>query len=168
MTEYDHKIYARHSKVGRDSRVSIPLIKSCIRATLALEGVDKPCEISVLITDDVSIHGINWEFRGVDSPTDVLSFPMTDFDPPGWTTPGADDIDPETGLLPLGDIVLSAEWVDKQAQEYGHTRERETAYLTAHSVLHLLGYDHVDDGEGKRLMREREEAVMQHLNLAGL
>ena len=162
-----HKIYARHSGVSGDDKLSIPLIKSCIRAALVLEGVDVPCEVSVLITDELSISGINQEFRGVDGPTDVLSFPMIEFDPPGWAAPGADAVDPDTGLVPLGEIVLSAGRVDEQAREYGHSRERETAYLTVHSVLHLLGYDHVDDGEDKKLMRGREEEIVQMIDDRG-
>jgi len=111
-----HTIYANHIK-SVQNRLSIPLIKRCIKETLHLEGVSAPCEISVLITDDEGIREINHEFRGLDKPTDVLSFPVQEL------LPGEFDQcepDPETGLVPLGDIVLSAERVDKQAQEYGH------------------------------------------------
>ena len=159
MTGY--RIYARHSGVSISDRLSIPLIKRAVREALRLEGVDKPCEVSVLITNDQGIRGINREFRGIDEPTDVLSFPMIDFSPPGWTDPGPGAEDPDTGLIPLGEIVLSADRVIKQAHEHRQTRERETTYLTVHSVLHLLGYDHTDEAEGKRKMREREKLIMK-------
>jgi len=114
----------------------------------------------VLITDDESIRKINLEFRNIDKATDVLSFPMLEFSPPGWTDPGFHAVDPETGLIALGEIVLSAEKVKKQAHLYNQTVERETAYLTIHSVLHLLGYDHLDEAKGKKQMREREKEIL--------
>jgi probable rRNA maturation factor len=157
-----HRIYARHSRVEAADRLSIPLIKRCVRAALAFEGVDLPCEVSILITDDLSICGINREYRGVDEPTDVLSFPMQGL-VPGAFDPGSGAADPESGLLPLGEIAISAERVGRQAQEYFHSRERETAYLTIHSALHLLGYDHVDEAEGKKEMRGREKLIMQEM-----
>jgi len=160
-----HKTYARHSGVKTDNRLSIPLIKRCIIAVLCHEGVDCPCEVSVLITDDLTIRAINCEFRGVDAATDVLSFPMQEFSPPGWSPPSRGALDIDTGLLPLGEIVLSAQRVGAQALEYGHSRERETAYLTIHASLHLLGYDHVDEAEGKALMRAREEEILSVLSV---
>jgi len=156
-----HKIYARHSRVGAPDRLSVTLIKNCVRAALLFEGVDMPCEVSILITDDNTIRGVNREFRGIDEPTDVLSFPMLRFSPPGWAAPEPVVIDPESGLVPLGEIIISAGRVDRQAREYGNTRERETAYISIHSVLHLLGYDHVDEAEEKKLMREHEDAIMR-------
>jgi len=155
-----HKVYIRHSGVKDEDKLSIVLIRSCIKKTLNFEGVDMPCEVSVVITDDKTIRDINYEFRGVDKPTDVLSFPMFEFSPPGWTDPGSNALDPETGLVPLGEIILSAERVAAQANEYGQSLERETAYLTVHSVLHLLGYDHVDEAGEKKMMREREIEIM--------
>jgi len=127
---------------------------------LRLEGVGISCEVSVLVTDDLAIREINREFRGKDEPTDVLSFPMLELSAQGWVEPAPCAIDPETGLLPLGEIVLSAERVDRQAQEYGNSRDRETAYLTVHSVLHLLGYDHGSEPEEKARMRTREKQIM--------
>ena len=155
------KIYVRHSGTDKNARLSIPLIKQCVRETLRLEGVDVPCEVSVLITDDAGIREMNREFRGLDKPTDVLSFPAWDL-VPGRFLPSDCETDPETGRLPLGDIVLSAPRVDAQAHEYGQSRERETAYLTVHSTLHLLGYDHIDKDD-KKLMRVREKAVLAEL-----
>ena len=162
-----HRVYARHCGIKAKDMLSIPLIKRCIRAALEIEGVDMLCEVSVLITDDAGIRVVNNEYRGIDEPTDVLSFPMLEFSSPGWTNPGAAEADPETGALPLGEIMISAERIDVQAREYGQSRERETAYLTVHATLHLLGYDHVDEGEGKRLMRGREKQIMQFLRGTG-
>ena len=122
-----------------------------------------PCEVDVLLTDDEGIHQINLDMRNVDRPTDVLSFPEFDLKPE--ELPAAEDADPGTGLIPLGDMVLSMERVAAQAEEYGHSRQRELAYLVTHSVLHLLGYDHLDEGEMKQQMRGREEAIMALLGL---
>ena len=160
-----HRIYARHSGVAAGDRLSIPLIKRCVREALRIEGVDLSCEVSVLITCDEGIREINREFRGIDKPTDVLSFPMQTFSPPGWDKYGIDLTDQDTGAVMLGDIILSAQHVIRQAHEQTHSREQETAYLTVHSVLHLLGYDHTDEAEGKRQMREREKAIMKQLGI---
>lgn len=141
------------------------LLNRCVTTALDEEGVDIPCEINILITDDEGIHQINLEQRGVDRPTDVLSFPMFYFRP--GTPPKGDslDVDPETGLLPLGDMVLSYERAQAQAEEYGHGLQRELGYLAVHSVLHLLGYDHMDEGPMKKQMRAREEAICAAIDL---
>lgn len=139
------------------------LIRRTIRTALAAEGMTLPCEVDVLLTDDEGIHRINLDMRNVDRPTDVLSFPEFDLTPE--ELPAAEDADPGTGLIPLGDMVLSMERVAAQAEEYGHSRQRELAYLVTHSVLHLLGYDHLDEGEMKQQMRGREEAIMALLGL---
>ena len=154
------KVYARHTK-SVNERLPIPFIKHCIRETLRFECVTAPCELSVLITDDEGIREINSRFRGLNKPTDVLSFPAQNFSPGGFDL---GESDPETGLVPLGDIVISAERVDKQARQYGYSLKRETAYLIIHSVLHLLGYDHMDKAE-KRKMRAREEDILGRLNI---
>ena len=138
-------------------------IRKVIRTALAAEGVDFPCEVDVLITHDAGIHTINREMRQVDRPTDVLSFPEFDLHP--GELPGAEDADPGTGLVPLGDMVISWEHVTAQAKEYGHSNRRELAYLVAHSVLHLLGYDHLDEGPQKAQMRAREEAILAELGV---
>ena len=138
-------------------------IRRVIRTALASEGVTLPCEVDVLVTSDRGIHRINKEQRNVDAPTDVLSFPALELRP--GELPTADDADPGTGLIPLGDMALSYERVTAQAKEYGHSNRRELAYLVTHSVLHLLGYDHLDEGPQKALMREHEEAVMRALDL---
>lgn len=139
------------------------LIRKVIRTALASEGVDFPCEVDVLVTDDAEIHALNRETRQVDRATDVLSFPAFDLSP--GELPGAEDADPGTGLVPLGDMVLSMEHVSAQAREYGHSRRRELAYLVVHSVLHLLGYDHLDEGAEKAQMRAREEEILAELGI---
>ena len=140
------------------------LIRKVIRTALAAEGVTLPCEISVLLTDDEGIHQTNLDMRGVDRPTDVLSFPMFDLTP--GEHPDELDADPATGLIPLGDMVLSVERVEAQAKEFGHSKKRELAYLVVHSALHLLGYDDLDEGPMKAQMRGREEAIMALLGIA--
>jgi probable rRNA maturation factor len=154
-----HKIYVKRQRQGLGDKAATPTIRRCIRAVLEAEGVDVPCEISVLITDDKGIQAINNEFRHLDKPTDVLSFPMQNFKP-GAFDPADAEVNPATGLIPLGDIVISAETASRHAKEYGNTDARETAYLTIHSMLHLLGYDHMDEGEQKAAMRKREEFAL--------
>lgn len=139
-------------------------LRKAIRTALAAEGVDFPCEIDVSVTDDAGIHAINKEMRNVDAPTDVLSFPALELTPGALPDP-AGDADPGSGLVPLGDMVISLERAKAQAAEYGHSERRELAYLAVHSTLHLLGYDHLDEGPQKAQMRAREEAVMAELGL---
>ena len=148
---------------GAASEGNCALIRKVIRTALTAEGVDFPCEVDVLLTDDAGIHAINQEMRQVDRPTDVLSFPEFDLKP--GELPGPEDADPGTGLVPLGDMVLSMERVQAQAKEYGHSNRRELAYLVVHSVLHLLGYDHLDEGPQKARMRQREEAILGELGI---
>ena len=138
-------------------------IRRTIRTALEAQGVDFPCEIDVLVTSDDGIHEINRTMRDVDRPTDVLSFPEFELTP--GQLPGQEDADPGTGYVPLGDMAISLERVKAQAKEYGHSNRRELAYLAVHSVLHLLGYDHMDEGEQKARMRAREEAIMAVLGL---
>ena len=134
-------------------------IRKCIASTLAAEGIAVPCEINVMLTDDVGIHGVNLAMREIDRPTDVLSFPMFRLEPGNPPADWQDYLDPETGLCPLGDMCISLERATAQAKEFGHSVKREVGYLTIHSILHLLGYDHLDEGEMKRQMRSREEAI---------
>lgn len=139
------------------------LIRRSITTALRAEGVAIPCEINVLLTDDEGIHRTNLEMRNVDRPTDVLSFPMFDLVPP--EKPGEECVDVATDLVPLGDMCISLERAAAQAEEFGHSVEREVSYLTVHSVLHLLGYDHMDEGEEKARMRAREDAIMNMLGI---
>ena len=152
---------------GASTDSNCALIRKTIRTVLLMEGVDLGCEVDVLLTNDEGIHQINLDMREVDRPTDVLSFPEFEFTPgePPTAETASELCDPATGLLPLGDMVLSMERVKAQADEYGHSKRRELAYLVTHSVLHLLGYDHLDEGPMKAQMRAREEAVMAELKL---
>ena len=138
-------------------------LRKVIRTALAAEGVDFPCEIDVSLTNDETIHEVNQEMRQVDKSTDVLSFPAFDLTP--GELPGEEDADPATGLVPLGDMMISLEHVAAQAREYGHSNRRELAYLVVHSVLHLLGYDHLDEGPQKALMRAHEESILTQLGI---
>ena len=139
------------------------LIRRVVRTALAAEGMTDPCEVDVLLTDDENIHAINLDMREVDRATDVLSFPVFDLTP--GELPDEMDADPGTGLIPLGDMVISMERVAAQAQEFGHSNRRELCYLVVHSVLHLLGYDHLDEGPQKAQMRAREEAILAELGI---
>lgn len=140
-----------------------PVIKSvitkAIAATLKQQSVEIPCEINVLITDDKGIQAINKATRDIDRPTDVLSFPMFQIEPGVLPADWTPYMDIETGRCPLGDMALSLERAYSQANEYGHSVRREIGYLTIHSMLHLLGYDHMDEGEQKKLMRYQEELI---------
>ena len=138
------------------------LLRRVIPAALEAEGVSFPCEVDVLFTDDEGIHAINLEQRGVDRPTDVLSFPMFQLTP--GAPPTLDDVeaDPGTGLVPLGDMVLSLERAEAQGAEYGHGAEREAAYLAVHSVLHLLGYDHLDEGPMKAGRARMDKRLLRY------
>lgn len=157
-----HKIMISADVPGVDDGLR-SFLRKVIRAALDAEGVDVPCEVNVLVTNDTGIHRVNLDMRGVDAPTDVLSFPMFELSP--GDKPSQEDADPATGLVPLGDMCISLERAKAQAKEYGHSNRRELAYLAVHSVLHLLGYDHLDEGPMKAQMRAREESVMADLGL---
>ena len=143
-----HRLYIYREKRGLGHPETAALVKKA--AALRAEGVDEPCEIGVTLTNDKGIHGINCEQRGVDRPTDVLSFPI-------------DEMNYDTNRRYLGDMVLSLERAEAQGEEYGGGFAHEVQYLTVHSVLHLLGYDHLDEGEEKAKMRAREKAIMKEL-----
>lgn len=138
-------------------------IRTCINAVLKAEGVTAKCEINVLVTDDAGIREINRTSRNIDSATDVLSFPMFELSPGELPADWTEYEDPDTGLVPLGDMCISLERAIAQAKEFGHTTRREVGYLTIHSMLHLLGYDHLDEGPQKRQMRAREEAIASEI-----
>ena len=154
-----HKINLVFEQFSLQKYTVSRIIRTCIQETLRAEGISAKCEINVLVTNDAGIHTINRESRNIDSPTDVLSFPMFQLEagnpPQDWT----EYADPATGLVPLGDMCISLERAVAQAGEFGHSVRREVGYLTIHSMLHLLGYDHLDEGEQKRQMRAREEAI---------
>lgn len=159
-----HKIYIRRDKKSLGSSQAYKLIKKAAAAALEAEGVDVPCEVNVLLTDDSGIHEINLEFRGIDKATDVLSFPLNELQEGNFDS-SICEYDPETEMVLLGDMVISLEHARAQGEEYGHGEDREISYLTVHSILHLLGYDHLDEGERKKLMRSREKLVMESLGL---
>lgn len=151
-------IFSRRVKnLGHNN--SAALVRRAIETTLAAEGVEEPCTVSVTFTDDEGIREINRQFRNVDRPTDVLSFPMNELVPGAFDAAGCER-DPETGGILLGDVVISVPRCDEQGREFGHGYDREVSYLTTHSVLHLLGYDHMDDGPMKKQMRSREKTIM--------
>ena len=135
------------------------IIKTCVEATLSAEKIDVPCEINVMVTNDKGIHAINLASRKIDRPTDVLSFPMFQLEPGNPPEDWEEYLDFETDMCPLGDMCISLERAIAQAKEFGHSVKREVGYLTIHSMLHLLGYDHLDEGEMKKQMRSREEAI---------
>ena len=140
------------------------IIQKAIETTLEQQKVTVPCEINVLITGDKGIRVINQASREIDKETDVLSFPMFSLCagelPESWEP----YLDPETGMCPLGDMAISLERATAQAKEFGHGLRREIGYLTIHSVLHLLGYDHLDEGPQKAQMRSREETIAAQIS----
>ena len=153
-----HKFYIYREKRGLGHPETAALVKKAAAAALRAEGVDEPCEIGVTLTNDEGIHAINREQRGVDRPTDVLSFPLG--------VDGKYDISKETGCALLGDVVISLETAMRQADLYGHSLEREIGFLTVHSMLHLLGYDHETSPLEARKMREKEEQVLGELGIS--
>ena len=155
----EHEIYVSREKRGLGHPESIRLIRRAAAMVLEAEGIGRPCLISVMLTDDEGIRAVNSAFRGVDRATDVLSFPLNELRP-GDFDPEVCERDPETGALLLGDMMISVPRCLAQGEEYGHGYARELMYLTVHSVLHLLGYDHVDEGAMKRQMRAREKLIM--------
>ncbi|MCH5191466.1 MAG: rRNA maturation RNase YbeY [Oscillospiraceae bacterium] len=133
------------------------LIRRCCNAVLTYENFDGSAEISVTIVDDETIRDLNLKHRNIDKSTDVLSFPMGE--------DGVYDINHDTGAKILGDIIISIEHAYDQAEKYGHTLQREIGFLTVHSLLHLLGYDHENGGLEAVRMREKEEAVLTQMGL---
>lgn len=127
---------------------------------LSYENIDYGCEVGVTFVDDDAIRTLNREHRKLDRKTDVLSFPMLS----DVRSVEKTDIDPETGLVYLGDVVISVETAMRQAEEFGHSLEREIAFLTVHSMMHLMGYDHIGESD-RRIMRTHEEAVLNELNI---
>lgn len=160
-----HQIIVRYTN-RRDKNPALTVhLHRCITAALAAEGVNVPCEINVLVTDDEGIRAINKAYRQIDKATDVLSFPMFELTPGKLPASWESYKDPDTGLVPLGDMAISLERAKQQAAEFGHSARREVGYLTIHSILHLLGYDHVDEGPMKKQMRAAEEAILAEIEL---
>ncbi len=148
--------------INKDDGVRVPpgirlLVRKCCHAVLEEEGFDGLAEVSATFTDDERIRQLNKTYRYIDKSTDVLSFPLGEN--------GVYDINHDTGAKMLGDIVISVPHATAQAEEYGHSLEREIGFLTVHSMLHLLGYDHVNGGIEEVRMREKEETVLTKLGL---
>jgi probable rRNA maturation factor len=144
------------------------LIDLVVGKSVELEGIKEEYQVSIILVDNKQIQELNRDYRRLDLPTDVLSFPMLDYDTSGYdcnTSHGDSNVvDLDTGELVLGDIAISLERAFEQSREYGHSFEREVGYLTAHGMLHLLGYDH--EGENERtIMRLREEEILGCLNI---
>ena len=159
------KIIIRYAnKKDKNPAITIHLHR-CVKAALEAEGVNVPCEINILVTDDQGIRVINAATRNIDKETDVLSFPMFQFTPGQFPEDVSEYMDPQTGMLPLGDMAISLERAKDQAKRFGNSLKRELGYLTIHSILHLLGYDHLDEGEQKKQMRIREEIIASQLGL---
>lgn len=155
-----------HIEYETDKRLDIPyeaIIRDIVPAALDYEECPYEAEVNVLLTDNEAIREINRDQRQIDAPTDVLSFPMIEFEQESDFSHVEDDAEDyfnlETGELMLGDIVISVEKVAEQAEKYGHSQERELAFLVAHSMLHLCGYDHMDDGE-REVMETKQREIL--------
>ena len=161
MNKVNHKVYVQcdddivHEFTG--------VIEHTVLAALRYEKVDLSCSVSVLVTDDARIHEYNLKYREIDKATDVLSFPMQEFNSAGWSNHRELDYDESTNELPLGDIIISMESVIRQAEEYGNTVQYETAYLIIHSTLHLLGYDH-DSEENEKTMHSKTKLIIKEMD----
>ncbi|HJA70662.1 MAG TPA: rRNA maturation RNase YbeY [Candidatus Lachnoclostridium stercoravium] len=150
-----------------EDRLDLPyetIIQEIVEEAVDYEDCPYEAEVNVLLTDNEGIRQINRQYRQIDSPTDVLSFPMADYDEPAdfdrLEEQGADYFNPETGELLLGDIVISVDKVKEQALKYGHSESRELAFLVAHSMLHLFGYDHMEDEE-RKVMEGKQEEILE-------
>ena len=154
------KVYVKNNQTEVKVPVGIRLlIRRCCQAVLTTEKFGKDAEVSVSFVSNKEIKELNKIYRNKDSLTDVLSFPLTSED-------GTVEVNPETGAVQLGDVVISLETAVKQAQNYGHSLEREVGFLTVHSMLHLLGYDHETSQLDQRIMREKEESVLEKLGIS--
>ncbi len=140
------------------------IIRDIILGAMDFEACPYEAEVNVVLTDDEGIRQVNRECRGLDAPTDVLSFPMIEYEKPGdldgVEERFADCFNPESGELMLGDIMISVDKVIGQAEAYGHSRQRELAFLTAHSMLHLFGYDHMEEEE-RLVMEHRQRGILE-------
>lgn len=159
--------------VENETSVTFPfpveeIVRQVAEKVLDTENCPYEVQINVLLTDNAGIHGFNKEYRGIDRETDVLSFPNLDFEKEGEfqiaEEDEADYFDPDTGELILGDIILSVDKVKEQAESYGHSLKREFAFLVAHSMLHLCGYDHMEEAEAA-VMEQKQEMVLGALNI---
>ena len=160
MNKIKLKIYFENSQNTFKITYKLKMLtRRAVETVIEHEQYNNACEVSVTYTDNEQIHALNLQYRGVDRPTDVLSFPMMDFSGES-EEPVADE-----PVVSLGDIVISLERAREQAEEYGHSFEREVAFLTVHSMLHLLGYDHETGEEDDRDMRARQRVIMDIMGL---
>lgn len=153
-----------------EKKLNLPwekIIRDIVEGSLNYESCPYESEVNVVLTDDEGIRQVNKEYRDMDRPTDVLSFPMLEYETPsdfeGVEENFADCFNPETGELMLGDIMISVNKVEEQAKKYGHSMERELAFLTAHSMLHLCGYDHMEEDE-RLLMEEKQRQILETMD----
>jgi probable rRNA maturation factor len=154
------KVYVKNDQNAVKIPVGIRLlIRRCCQAVLTTEGFGKDADVSVTFVSNQEIRNLNKTYRNKDAETDVLSFPLTSED-------GTEEKNAETGAILLGDVVISLEMAVKQAQMFGHSLEREVGFLTVHSMLHLLGYDHETSPLDDRIMREKEESVLEKLGIS--
>jgi len=155
------------SRTGLGKPETAALVKKAIAAALSAENVLQNTRVDVLLTDDETIREINFSNRGIDRATDVLSFPLNEL-VPGEFDPDICEVDLDTDEILLGDMVISIPRCESQGEEYGHGYRREVCYLAVHSTLHLLGYDHVDEGAEKKTMRAREDEIMKIIGIERL
>ena len=155
----EHEIYVSREVKNLGHNNAARLIKQAAIRALEAEQIDVNCIISVMLTDDAGIRQLNQDFRGIDRETDVLSFPLNELEP-GAIDQDVCEKDLDTGAVLLGDMSISIPRCEEQGRDFGHGFDREIQYLTVHSVLHLLGYDHLDEGPMKAQMRAREKAIM--------
>lgn len=160
-------IYFEEEGNGELAIDSESLAKTVIEAAADYEGCPYELSINLLLTDNEGIHRLNKEFRGIDKATDVLSFPMIEYEQAGtfeFLETREECFEPDTGELVLGDIAISKEKVLSQAEEYGHSVKREYAFLIAHSMLHLFGYDHMEEDE-RIVMEEKQREILEQLGI---
>ncbi len=148
--------------LNRQRKIKLPqnvkqLVFDAVCASLLTEEINSDVEVNVTFVSDAMIKTINRDFRNINRSTDVLSFPLG--------CDGEYDINPENGCIMLGDIIISGEHAVAQSEEFGHSLDREIGYLTVHSMFHLLGYDHIDEGEDKKIMRAKEECALKKIGL---
>lgn len=141
------------------------IIKSAVNSALSYEKVEQAFDVCVMVTDNKNIKNLNAEYREIDRETDVLSFPMLELVPGEEIKVSPFEIDETTGTVMLGDIVISKEKAEAQAEEYGHSVEREMAFLTVHGMLHLLGYDHERSDEDEKLHFSRQEEILESMGI---
>ena len=158
-----HEIAVSREKKNLGHRNAAALIRRAAEDTLRAEGLQAPCLISVMLTDGEGIRSENRDFRGIDRETDVLSFPLNELEPGNFDEESCEH-DPDTGEVMLGDMMISLPACEKQGEEYGHGFDREIRYLTVHSVLHLLGYDHMTEAD-ERIMREKQTAILDGIGV---